>query len=153
MILTVTSPAFGEGERIPAKYTCDGSGISPRISWEPASGDVKSYALICDDPDAPMGTWVHWVAYNIPADVHELPEGYPTSDRLSDGTVQGMNGWGRTSYGGPCPPSGTHRYFFKVYALDTMLSIGGGATKSQLVAAMKGHGIAEGHLMGTYQRG
>lgn len=148
----LTSPAFTEGAAIPTAYTCDGQDISPPLAWgEPPAG-TKSLALISDDPDAPGGMWVHWVAYNLPPAIRQLPEGVPADAQLPDGTRQGRTDFGRTGYGGPCPPSGTHRYFFKLYALDTTLSLAPGATAKQLGAAMQGHILAQAQLMGTYRR-
>ena len=152
MELKVESAAFANGGLIPAKYTCDGDDMSPPLRWSKPPDGTKSLAIISDDPDAPRGTWVHWVVYNIPPQVRELREHVPSSERLSDGTVQGRSDFGRIGYGGPCPPSGTHRYYFKVYALDTMLNIAHGATKQQLLKAMEGHVLAQGELMGKYAR-
>lgn len=152
MSLTLTSTAFSHGQSIPSVYTCEGKDISPPLAWsEPPSG-TKSFALISDDPDAPMGTWVHWVAYNIPPKTRQLSEAFPTAAALKDGTLQGTTDFGRTGYGGPCPPSGTHRYFFKLYALGTILDLQPGATKTQLEAAMQGHILAQAELMGTYKK-
>ncbi|MBN1308290.1 MAG: YbhB/YbcL family Raf kinase inhibitor-like protein [Chitinispirillaceae bacterium] len=150
--MKITSSAFTEGGMIPKKYTCDDINISPPLQWSDAPAGAKSFALICDDPDAPMGTWVHWVAYNIPPKVNELPEKVPVDDTLSDGTLQGINDFRKTGYGGPCPPGGTHRYFFRLYALDTQLSVEKGVTKSKLVKAMEGHVLAETQVMGKYKR-
>ncbi len=152
MDITVTSTAFSEGGKIPSRYSCDGQDISPPISWTKGPTETKSYALISDDPDAPMGTWVHWVIYNIPATVTSLQENMPGQPRLADGTLQGTNDFKRHGYGGPCPPGGTHRYYFKVYALDTKLDADPGITKKKLLKAMEGHIIARGELMGTYSR-
>ena len=152
MAIDVTSVAFEEGGAIPSRYTCDGLDVSPPLSWGSVPDGTQSLALIADDPDAPSGTFVHWVLYNLPADTHRLPEDVPNGERLASGAAQGVNGAGRIGYMGPCPPSGTHRYFFKVYALDTGLDLGGGATKEDLVSAMEGHVLAEGRLMGTYRR-
>ncbi len=152
MSLALTSTAFSHGQSIPSVYTCEGKDISPPLAWsEPPSG-TKSFALISDDPDAPMGTWVHWVAYNIPPKTRQLSEAFPTAAALKDGTLQGTTDFGRTGYGGPCPPSGTHRYFFKLYALGTILDLQPGATKTQLEAAMQGHILAQAELMGTYKK-
>lgn len=153
MEINVTSPAFAEGEMIPAEYTADGRNISPPLEWSPVPEGTKSIALINDDPDAPMGTWVHWVVYNIPPDVTSLAENVLPSETLAHGAMHGTTDFGRIGYGGPAPPSGTHRYFFKVYALDTMLDLPAGATKSQVEQAMNGHVLAEGRLMGKYKRG
>lgn len=152
MALTMMSSAFEEGGFIPAQYTCDGKDISPPLKWENAPQGVKSFALICDDPDAPVGTWVHWVIYNIPAQVSQLKEAFPTDEKLPDGTEQGLNDFGNTGYGGPCPPSGVHRYYFKLYALDTVIDIEPGITKDELLSAMEGHILAEAKLMGRYKR-
>ena len=151
--INVTSSAFQQGQSIPAKYTCDGENISPPLKWSDAPAAMKSFALICDDPDAPMGTWVHWVVYSLPAATTELAEKTPTTESLPNGARQGMNDFKHVGYGGPCPPRGkSHRYFFKVYALDTELSLKPRAIKKELVKAMQGHIIAQGELMGTYQR-
>ncbi len=153
MELKVTSTAFDSGGTIPKKYTCDGADVSPPLAWQGAPDSTKSFAVICDDPDAPMGTWVHWVLFNLPADTVRLPENIPPDEELENGARQGRNDFGRIGYGGPCPPSGTHRYFFKVYALDTKLGLAAGATKADVVKAMAGHILAEGHLVGRYSRG
>ncbi|MBI4353772.1 MAG: YbhB/YbcL family Raf kinase inhibitor-like protein [Candidatus Omnitrophica bacterium] len=152
MSLTLNSRAFSHGQPVPSIYTCEGNDISPPLAWsEPPSG-TNSFALISDDPDAPMGTWVHWVAWNIPASSRGLPEAIATDAQLKDGTRQGTTDFGRTGYGGPCPPSGTHRYVFKLYALDAVLDLPPGATKAKLEAAMTGHLIAQTELMGTYKK-
>ena len=150
--IRVTSSAFSEGELIPSKYTCDGANVSPPISWESVPAGARTIALISDDPDAPVGTWVHWVLYDLPANVTHLPENVPPDEKLANGADQGKTDFGKIGYGGPCPPSGTHRYYFKVYALDTSLGLGPGATKGQLLNAMKEHIVAEGQLMGKYAR-
>lgn len=152
MEMTVTSKAFGEADMIPRKYTCDGEDVSPPLAWSDVPEGTKSLALISDDPDAPVGTWVHWVLYNIPADATELPEGVPSDQTLENGARHGITDFRRPGYGGPCPPGGTHRYYFKVYALDAALDLDPGATKAQLLAAMEGHILAEGQLMGKYTR-
>ena len=152
MTLKIESPVFEEGQMIPAKYTCDGSDVSPPLEWSDPPGGTRSFAVIADDPDAPVGTWVHWVVYNIPPTVREFEENVPAMPQLEDGTIQGKTDFGRIGYGGPCPPSGTHRYYFKLYALDATLSLESGATKKQVEAAMEGHVLAEGRLMGTYKR-
>lgn len=152
MEMRVRSSAFTDGGMIPEKYTCDGEGISPPIVWESVSDNIRSFALICEDPDAPMGTFTHWVVYDLPSDVTELPEHIPNKDRLPNGGLQGINSLHKTGYFGPCPPSGTHRYFFKVYALDKKLDIGPSADKDRLMEAMKGHIVAQGQIMGKYQR-
>lgn len=152
MQIGVKSSAFEEGGMIPKKYTCDGADVSPPLTWTSIPDGTKSIALICDDPDAPMGTWVHWVLFNLPADVKELPENVPSQERLENGGMQGTNDFGNIGYGGPCPPGGTHRYYFKVYALDRELGIEAGITKKDLLRAMGGHVLAEGQLMGKYGR-
>ncbi|MCH8304916.1 MAG: YbhB/YbcL family Raf kinase inhibitor-like protein [Candidatus Marinimicrobia bacterium] len=153
MSLTISSSAFNEGDRIPDKYTCEGEDISPQLSWSDTPEGTKSFTLICDDPDAPMGTWDHWLIYNIPADSEGLSEAVPTDESLTDGSKQGLNSWEKKSYGGPCPPPGDpHRYFFKLYALDTMLTLTGDADKSTLENAMQEHILAEAQLMGTFSR-
>lgn len=150
--LLVQSPAFEEGGRIPAIYTCDDRNISPPLSWSNVPDSTKSLALICDDPDAPAGTWVHWVLFNIPPDTTALPENMPPEEQLENGAEQGQNDFGEIGYGGPCPPRGTHRYYFRLYALDKKIDIESGATRQELMKAMKGHVMAEGQLMGRYSR-
>jgi Raf kinase inhibitor-like YbhB/YbcL family protein len=152
MSFQIESDAFGDGDPIPRRFSCDGDDVSPPLSWTAPPAESASLALIVDDPDAPAGTWVHWVLWGIPADSGGLPEAIPASARLEDGTTSGKNSWGRLGYGGPCPPRGTHRYFFKLYALDASPDIEPGATKERLLAAMKGHILAEARLMGTYTR-
>jgi Raf kinase inhibitor-like YbhB/YbcL family protein len=149
MTLTLTSTAFANGQPIPDKYSCWGQGISPPLGWRGAPADTKSFALIVDDPDAPSGTYVHWVIYNIPAASSGLAEAIATAPTLPDGSVQGSNSSGRTGFTSPCPPSSTHRYVFKLHALDTLLSLGPGASKEQLLKAIQGHVLAQGQLMGT----
>ncbi len=152
MEIKITSSAFAEGGLIPPQYTCDGDDISPPLKWESVPDGTKSIALVCDDPDAPMGTFVHWVLYNLPADAMELSENMPTDPTLPSGARQGVSDFGRTGYGGPCPPGGTHRYFFKLYALDALVDLPSGARKADLVRVMKGHILAQGQLMGKYRR-
>ena len=152
MAITITSSSFTEGGLIPKKHTCDAEDISPDLKWSGVPKEALSLALICDDPDAPVGTWVHWVLFNIPADVTTLQAGVSPDAVLKNGARHGKNDFRKLGYGGPCPPGGTHRYFFKIYALDTLLSLESGSTKSQLLAAMKGHILAEGQLMGKYKR-
>jgi Raf kinase inhibitor-like YbhB/YbcL family protein len=127
--------------------------ISPPLAWTSGPEGTKTFALICDDPDAPMGTWVHWVLFNLPADIIELRENVPPERELESGAKQGMNDFRKIGYGGPCPPGGTHRYYFKLYALDTEINLEAGATKSELLKAVEGHILAEGQLMGKYERG
>lgn len=152
MKITLTSAAFSDGEMIPRKYTCDGENISPPLSWVAVPESTKSFVLICDDPDAPAGTWVHWVVYDMPAETRYLAEDFTDSAELEDGTKQGINDFRKTGYGGPCPPGGTHRYFFKLYALDAKLDLKSGLTKNQLLKAMQGHILGEGALTGKYKR-
>lgn len=152
MVLTLTSAAFATGQPIPATYSCKGKGISPALTWSGTPAGAKSFALIMDDPDAPMGTYVHWVIFNVPASRTGLPEAVPGDAKLADGSIQGANSSGRTGYTGPCPPSGRHRYFFKLYALDADLSLASGASKDQLLKAMQGHILAQGELMGTFSK-
>jgi len=152
MDIKVTSSAFAEGGLIPAKYTCDGSDISPPLRWDNVPKGTKSIALISDDPDAPMGTWVHWVMFNLPADTRELTENIPADEILPNGARQGITDFGRLGYGGPCPPSGAHRYFFKLYALDTQIEPAGITDKPKLLKAMEGHIIGQGQLVGKYKR-
>ena len=151
MALEIKSSAFAAGESIPRKYACDGDDVSPPLSWRGAPQETRSFALIADDPDAPMGTWVHWVLYNVPSQVDSLPEGVSTGPSLPFGQ-QGKNSSGQLGYGGPCPPSGTHRYFFKVYALAEPLKMPPGASKEQLLKSMKGHILAQAELMGLYSK-
>jgi len=147
----LTSTAFSQGGEIPVKYTCKGEDLSPPLSWSGVPEGAKSLVLICDDPDAPRGTFVHWVVYNIPSSASGLPEGVPAEPSLEDGTLQGTNHFGKIGYGGPCPPPGpAHRYFFKLYALDTTLELPPGATKEQVLKAMEGHVLAETELVGTF---
>ena len=152
MSIEITSSAFNHESPIPEKYTCKGEDVSPALSWgEPPAG-TQSFALIMDDPDAPVGTWVHWVLFNIPASARGLPEAFPSDATLPDGSMSGNSSFGRPGYGGPCPPSGTHRYYFKLYALDEMLGISAGANKGELEKAMVGHILATGELMGTFSK-
>jgi Raf kinase inhibitor-like YbhB/YbcL family protein len=152
MTITITSSAFAEGGMIPRKHTCDAEDISPDLKWSGVPKEARSLALVCDDPDAPVGTWVHWVLFNVPPDITGLAVGIAPDATLKIGARHGKNDFGRLGYGGPCPPGGTHRYFFKLYALDTLLNLDSGSTKAQLLAAMKGHILAEGQLMGKYKR-
>jgi Raf kinase inhibitor-like YbhB/YbcL family protein len=151
MSLELTSNAFVNGQSIPAKYACTGRNISPALAWNDPPAGTQSFALIMDDPDAPMGTWVHWVLFNIPADARSLHEDLPITGKNVD-PITGKNSSGRTGYDGPCPPSGTHRYFFKLFALDTTLNLLPGATKDQVLKEIEGHILAEGELMGTFSK-
>jgi len=150
--MEIKSSAFGSGEMIPAKYTCDGADFSPQLEWSGSPAGTRSFALICDDPDAPMGTWVHWVIYDIPPTATMLAEGITREKDLPGGGTQGINDFRKIGYGGPCPPGGTHRYFFKLYALDSELGLKPGVTKDQLLKAMRGHILDEAQIMGTYKR-
>lgn len=153
MAMRIESSAFPDGGAIPRQFTCDGRDASPSLSWSGAPPGAKSLALICDDPDAPAGVWVHWVLFDLPPATANLPEAVPTTPKLASGGVQGKNDFGNIGYGGPCPPGGTHRYEFKLYALDTDIKLPAGATKAQLVKAMEGHVLAEAKLTGKYTRG
>lgn len=151
--LTITSAVFSYGGEVPKKFTCDGPDVSPPLQWSDAPTGTQSFVLIVDDPDAPVGTWVHWVVYNVPAEARGLPENVPKQEDLPDKSHQGRNDFRRTGYGGPCPPPGAaHRYFFRLYALDSKLNLNPGATKAQVETAMKGHILAQGELMGRYKR-
>jgi Raf kinase inhibitor-like YbhB/YbcL family protein len=151
--MRLTSTAFEEGAVIPKNYTGDGQDISPPLLWADAPGATQSFALISDDPDAPRGTWFHWVLWNLPADQHELSEGVTVDPTAVGGARQGKNDFGNVGYGGPAPPPGKpHRYFFRIYALDRTLDLPEGATKGQLEQAMKGHTLASGRLMAKYGR-
>ena len=152
MPFELASVLIGPGQPIPAQYSCDGENLSPPLDWGEPPGGTQSFALIMDDPDAPGGTWVHWVLYNIPADVRGLQENIASEVQFPDGSQHGLNSFGQPGYGGPCPPSGIHRYFFKLYALDVALSLGENADREQVLAAMEGHVLAETELMGTYSR-
>jgi Raf kinase inhibitor-like YbhB/YbcL family protein len=153
MDLKLTSSAFKEGETIPRKFTCQGKDISPSLAWDGLPAGTKTIALIVDDPDAPGGTWVHWVAFNIPSASGELREAVPARKSLDDGTRQGLNDFRKIGYGGPCPPPGpAHRYYFKLYALDASLDLESGCSKADLEAAMEGRILGEARLMGRYQR-
>ena len=150
--LEVTSPAFAEGAEIPERFTCDGEDTSPPLRWSGGPDRTRGYALIVDDTDAPGGLFVHWVVYDISSDATGLPEGIPSAETAAGGS-QGVNGFGRAGYGGPCPPrGGPHRYFFQLFALDGELDLQAGATRSDLLRAMNGHVVGQGSLMGTYQR-
>ncbi len=150
--MKIESPAFSSAQPIPQKFSCEGPDVSPALSWSDAPQNAKSFALIADDPDAPVGTWVHWVIFNLPAQTKALPEGVPKTDSAA-GAVQGRNDFGKIGYGGPCPPPGKpHRYFFKLYALDSTLDLKAGAKKPEVEKAMQGHILAQSELMGTYQR-
>jgi len=153
MTLSISSPGFQEGERIPAKYTCQGQDISPQLDWSGVPKEAKSLALIMDDPDAPGGIFTHWVIFNIPPDSLKLPEAVPTEPQLPGSARQGKNDFSTIGYSGPCPPPGRpHRYRFTIYALDKQLDLKAGASKEQLIEAMGGHILNQARLTGTYQR-
>jgi Raf kinase inhibitor-like YbhB/YbcL family protein len=157
MVMVITSASFSHLGEIPARYTCEGEDVSPPLSWAGVPEGAQSLVLIVDDPDAPdpeapKRTWVHWVLYNLPPAAGGLPEAV-APDALPEGTLEGKNDWGRTGYGGPCPPIGRHRYFHKLYALDRMLPNMGAATKKQLLDAMEGNVLAQAEIIGTYQKG
>ncbi len=148
--IELKSPSFENGGAIPQKFTCEGEDISPKLMWKGVPENTKSFVLICDDPDAPQQTWIHWVVFNLKPNIHELPEGAELY-RYS-GAVEGKNSWGKNKYGGPCPPQGTHRYFFTIYALDIELPLHDNAQKKDVLESMKGHVLAQGTLMGTYKK-
>jgi Raf kinase inhibitor-like YbhB/YbcL family protein len=150
--IDIQSPAFQEGGAIPNLYTCKGKNISPPLSWSGVPAGTASIALIVEDPDAPKGTYIHWVVFNLPPDSKGLPEAVPAGAKLSNGAMQGLTSGRKNGYLGPCPPSGTHRYFFKIYALDKKLDLKSGVTKSELLKAMNGHVLAEGQWMGVFSK-
>ncbi len=150
---TLSSPAFNPGAEIPKQFTCEGADVSPPLSWSGFPSRTKGFALIADDPDAPVGTWVHWVLYDLPADTTQLPPAVPTDETLRSGAQQGVNDFRKVGYGGPCPPPGKpHRYFFKLYALDAPTGLKPRATKAQVLRAIEGHTLAQAELSGTYKR-
>jgi Raf kinase inhibitor-like YbhB/YbcL family protein len=150
--IKITSNAFSAEGTIPKKHTCDGADVSPPLTWSGASG-AQSFALIADDPDAPVGTWVHWVLYDLPGDAKELAENVPKQEQLPNGARQGRNDFRKIGYGGPCPPPGKpHRYYFKLYALDKKLELKPGATKADIEGAIQGHILGQGELMGRFGR-
>lgn len=153
MNFELTSSAFKAGDPIPRRYTCEGEDLSPPLHWSVPPAETKSFVIIADDPDAPVGTWVHWVLFNVPLDLRGLAEGVPPKDHLPDGALQGLNDFKRVGYGGPCPPPGKpHRYYFRLYALDVTLNLKPRATKAQVLDACKGHVLAEARLMGRFGR-
>ena len=152
MTFTLVSAAFNEGGEIPARFTCDGEDLSPPLSWSNLPPGTKSLVLVVDDPDAPGGTWDHWVLFDLPSDLSGLAEAAGNLSSPAEGGVHGINGWGRQSYGGPCPPSGEHRYFFRLYALDSTLGLEPGSGKATVLAAAENHLIEEAGLMGRYSR-
>ncbi|HEV8591657.1 MAG TPA: YbhB/YbcL family Raf kinase inhibitor-like protein [Pyrinomonadaceae bacterium] len=154
MSIKITSSAFNYGSDIPTEFTCDGANISPPLSWSDIPSDAKSLALLVSDPDAPSGTFTHWLLFNLPTDIGGLPENLPPNEKLENGALQGKNGFGKFGYGGPCPPAGSepHRYFFRFYALDTKLNLGSGISLQEINSAMKSHILDEAELMGKYSR-
>lgn len=152
MAFELNSAAFTAGGSIPSIYTCQGKDISPPLTWSGTPDRTKSFVLICDDPDAPIGTWVHWVYYNIPPEVSSLPEGMSKKEKPEQGGISGKSSFGDFGYGGPCPPWGTHRYFFRLYALDTVLNLAPGEKKKAVLKAMEGHVLGTAELMGTYKK-
>jgi Raf kinase inhibitor-like YbhB/YbcL family protein len=152
IVSELISPAFNNGGMIPRKYTCDGADASPPLAWDLAPEGTKSFAIICDDPDAPMGTWVHWIYYNIPPGTKSLPENIAREEHPDTGGDQRANDFNKIGYEGPCPPGGTHRYYFKLYALDSMLNLAPGATKKQFLKEIENHIIGQAQLMGIYKR-
>jgi len=152
MAFQISTTAFRDGGSIPRKFTCDGTDVSPALSWTDPPAGTRSLAIIADDPDAPGGVWVHWVLYDLPPDTGKLPEAVTKSPRLPNGAMQGRNDFGKTGYNGPCPPRGSlHRYFFKLYALDSKTGLRAGATKADVERAAKGHILAQAQLIGTFQ--
>jgi Raf kinase inhibitor-like YbhB/YbcL family protein len=157
LAIHIESPAFAGGGIIPKLYTCDGKDVSPPLKWSGIPEGARSIALICEDPDAPRGTWTHWVIFDLPASIGGLGEGVPAQERVpvtegGETAIQGKNDFGKPGYGGPCPPSGSHRYFFRIYALDTEPGLAPETTRQDLLRSIKGHVLAEGELMSTYSR-
>ncbi len=150
--IKLSSSAFTEGQPIPRAYTCDGINISPPLEWTGMPKSARTITIIAEDPDAPAGDWVHWVIYNLPADTIGMVENLPSTEDVKGGGLQGRNDFEKMGYGGPCPPSGTHRYFFRIYALDSELPLKAGATKAEVEKASAGHILAQAQLMGTYRR-
>ena len=151
--MNLSSPSFKNGADIDKRFTCDGADVSPQLVWSDAPADAKTFALLVDDPDAPVGNWNHWTIWNVPASAHGLSEGTPKEARLPDGSQQGLNDFHKPGYNGPCPPQGKpHRYYFKLFALDTKLELKPTATKKELEAAIKGHILAQAEWMGRYRR-
>lgn len=153
MTLEIKSPDFAAGATIPKQFTCDAADMSPALEWNAPPEGTKSLALIADDPDAPVGTWVHWVVFDLPTSARGIPQNFPKTEQTADGARQGRNDFKKIGYSGPCPPPGKpHRYFFRVYALDTKLNLQAGATKKDVEKAMQGHVLAQGEYMGRYGR-
>jgi Raf kinase inhibitor-like YbhB/YbcL family protein len=152
MEIKIESRAFKQGELIPSIYSCEGQNISPQLSWKCSVEGVKTFVIIIEDPDAPSGSFTHWVVYNIPAKMNSLMENITPTKNIPDEILMGTNDFGRIGYGGPCPPSGTHRYFFRIYGLDTAVHLDSGATKKEVMIKMQGHIKARGELMGKYKK-
>jgi hypothetical protein len=153
VIMDLTSTSFAEGDAIPKKHTCDAEDVSPELSWSGVPEGAKSLVMICDDPDAPVGTWVHWVMFGISPDANGLPEGVPDGESVLGGATHGRNDFGNLGYGGPCPPPGpAHRYFYKIFAVDIEPVLSAGGSKADVMQAIDGHIVAEGQLMGRYGR-
>ena len=153
MTFAISSTSFANGGEIPKRFTCDGADVSPELSWTQPPAGAQTFALIADDPDAPVGTWTHWVAFDLPPTSTGLPENVPTIDQLPNGGYQGRNDFRKIGYGGPCPPAGkSHRYFFKLYALDRQLKLKPGASKQELEQAMRGHILGQSEWVGRYRR-
>ncbi len=150
--MIISSPVFKDNGQIHSKYTCDGEDVSPPLSWSEAPNGTKTYVLIMDDPDAPVGVFTHWVIFNIPASENNLSENVPKTDKITNGALQGKNDFGRKGYGGPCPPSGRHRYQFHLYASDTLLNLTPGSSKKNVLKALEGHILAKAELTGLYSR-
>jgi Raf kinase inhibitor-like YbhB/YbcL family protein len=151
--MTLTSEAFEDGAVIPARYSCEGDDLSPPLSWSDVPTGTRAFALICEDPDAPVGTWDHWVIFNLPGEMTSLPAGVTTEAELGEDVRHGLNSWHRTGYGGPCPPPGKpHRYFFRLYALSAPVELSAGVTKAELLAAIKPLTLGQTELMGTFSR-
>jgi Raf kinase inhibitor-like YbhB/YbcL family protein len=152
-VLRLSTPSFQPGTPIPPQYSCKGADISPALQWSNAPAQTAAFALVMDDPDAPAGTWVHWTMWNIPPGTHEVPENLSKEQQLPDGTRQGRNDFHKTGYNGPCPPAGkAHRYYLRLYALDTRLDLPAGASRADLDAAMKSHILQQAEYMGTFRR-
>jgi Raf kinase inhibitor-like YbhB/YbcL family protein len=153
MGIKIISEVFDEGNMIPETYTCDNINISPSLRWDTLPERTISFAILCEDPDAPVGIWTHWIVFNIPPNVMELPAGLKKEEKLENGITQGINDFGYAGYGGPCPPSGpAHRYFFRIYALDTTLNLGPRVKRDEFLKALNENILDEGHLMGLYKR-
>ena len=150
--MILESNSFQNEGKIPVKYTCDGDNITPHLKWSSYPLNTRSFALICDDPDAPIGTWVHWILFNIPMNINEFQENFNLEDYHSQGIKAGYNNFRRIEYGGPCPPGGEHRYYFKLYALDTIIGADHGITKKQLLTLIEGHVLTSCQIMGTYEK-